>query len=58
MQGNWIPELGKILLVESVILGFGFRSTAQEIRNPANDLNPESGIHGVESTIQDCLGFP
>ena len=38
-------ELGKILLVESVILGFGFRSAAQGIRNAANDLNPESGFY-------------
>ena len=30
--------------MESVILGFGFRSTAQGIRNPANDLNPQSGF--------------
>ena len=60
----WNPESGK-LLVESGILGFG-------IRNPSKDLNPESKvpltktgiqylesvIHGVESRIQDCLGFP
>ena len=44
--------------------------TSHEIRNPSNDLNPESrfhwlrtrypvpGIHGVESGIPDCLGFP
>ena len=47
-------------------------NTAQGIRNPGNDWNPESkfhsqesGIHSLESgicslesTIQDCLGFP
>ena len=60
----WNPESRK-LLEESGILGFG-------IRNPSKDLNPEpkfhwqrlesstweSGIHGVELRIQDCLGFP
>ena len=64
-------ESVKFLLVESGILGFGIRNTAQGIRNPTKDWNPiqgssrkdwnqclESGIHGVESRIQDCLGFP
>ena len=51
--------------------GFGIRKTARGIRNSINDWNPEfkvpltntgiqyleSGIHGVESIIQDCLGF-
>ena len=54
------------------ILGFGFRNTAKEIRNPTNDWNPESkfyrhkigsqflesGILSVESKIQDCLVLP
>ena len=51
--------------VESEILGFGIRNTAQGIRNPTNDLNRRiqvplttTGIHGVESRIQDSLGFP
>ena len=62
------PSKGK----KSGILKFGIRNTAQEIRNLTNDWNPEfkfpltktgiqymeSGIHGVESRIQDCLGFP
>ena len=48
------------------------RNTAQGIQNPTNDWNPESkfhlqrlesrtwdsGIHNVESRIQDSLGFP
>ena len=57
---------------ESEILGFGIRNTAQGFRNPTNDWNPESkfyqwantgiqylesGIHIVESRIQDCPGF-
>ena len=54
--------------LESWALGSG--STAQEIRNPAKDWNLESKfqwqriqylesiIHGVESRIQDGLGFP
>ena len=58
--------------MESEILRFGIRNTAQGIRNPTNDLNRriqvplttagiqcvESEIHGVESRIQDSLGFP
>ena len=54
------------------ILGFGFRNTAKEIRNPTNDWNPESkfyrhkigsqflesGILSEESKIQDCLVLP
>ena len=69
-------ESVKFLLVESGILGFGIRNTAQGIRNPTKDWNPiqgssrknwnqvpgirclESGIHGLESRIQDCFGFP
>ena len=64
VQGTRIPESGKILLVESEILGF-------EIWNPNNDWNSESKfyrqilesstlnsrIHSAESRIQDCLGF-
>ena len=55
-------------IVESGILGFGNGKTAQEIRNPTNDWNPESTFHcqRLESRtwiwnprrIQDCLGFP
>ena len=72
-KGIWIPEYGTLLLVESGIgiLGFGIRKTTQEIRIP-NRLESgiqvpltkpgiqyvESGIPGLESTIQDCHGFP
>ena len=50
------PESGKFVLVESGILGFGIRNSAQGIRNPSNDSNPEiqyleSWIHSVESRI-------
>ena len=56
-----IPESQKFLLGESGV-------AAQGIRNPFEDCNPESkflessslesGIHGVESRIPDCLEFP
>ena len=35
----------KILLLPSGILGFGIRNTAQRIRNPCNDWNPESNFY-------------
>ena len=69
----WIPETGKLLLVESGIgiLGLRIRKTTQEIRVPKRWESGiqvpltktgiqyvESGIPGLESTIQDCLGFP
>ena len=31
--------------MESGILGFGIWNTAQEIRNPTNDWNPESTFY-------------
>ena len=54
------------------ILNPGIRNLAQGIQNPVNDYNPNlsstdndlkssiwnSGIHGVESRIQDCLASP
>ena len=67
------PETGKLLLVESGIgiLGLRIRKTTQEIRIPKRLESGiqvpltktgiqyvESGIPGLESTIQDCLGFP
>ena len=70
---NWIPKTGKLLLVESGIgiLGLRIRKTTQEIRIPKRLESGiqvpltktgiqyvESGIPGLESTIQDCLGFP
>ena len=62
----------EILIVESRVLGFGIRNTAQGIRNLTSDWNPESGIppakeseiqylesriYGVDSRIPDCIGF-
>ena len=69
---NEIPQSGKFLPLESGIPDFGIRNTTQGIQNAFNDWNPESkshweriqneylesGIHGVESRIQTCLGFP
>ena len=57
-EGN--PEWVKSLLVESEILGFGFRNADQGIRNPAKAmgiLSLDSEIHSVESRIQDCVGL-
>ena len=65
------PGIQKFVLLKSGILGFGIRNTAQRIRNPSNDWNPESkfqwqepgtwwlesGIYGVGYRIQDCLRF-
>ena len=41
----WNLEAQKILLLECGILGFGIRNTAQRIRNPSNDWNPESNFY-------------
>ena len=60
-------DSGKILLVESRILGLRIWNTAQGTWNPTDQWNLESkfwihylesGIHAVESGIQDCFGFP
>ena len=40
----WNPESGKILPMESAILGFRIRNTSQGVRNPSNDWNPESKL--------------
>ncbi|CAH3120643.1 unnamed protein product [Porites lobata] len=61
----------EIFLVESGILGFGIRNTFQGNRNPSSTDEESgiqyldcriqhltSGIHSVDSRIQDCLGFP
>ena len=57
----WNPESGQ-LLVESGILGFGirnpFKSSIQVPLTKTEIHYLESVIHGVESRIQDCLGFP
>ena len=57
--------------MESGILGFGIRNTAQRIWNPTNDWKVVQGlltntgiqyleyrILSVDSRIQDCPGFP
>ena len=69
----WISESGKslpvesgiqeIFLVEFQILGFGIPITIWiRIRNSTDKESGiqflESGIHDVESRIQDCPGFP
>ena len=41
----WNLEAQKIFLLASGILGFGIRNTAQRIRNPSNDWNPESNFY-------------
>ena len=71
-RGGGHLESENTLLVESWILGFGIQNTAQEIRNTTKGLESgiqvpltkigiqylEWGIHGMESRIQGCLGFP
>ena len=44
-KGIRISESGKILLVESGILDFVIRKTAQGIRDPTDDWNSESKFH-------------
>ena len=53
-------------LARNRVSGVRIQNCAQGIRNPAKDFNPEpkfhddqeSGINGVESTIQCCLELP
>ena len=58
-----IQVSGKFLLVESEILGSGFQNSAQGIKNPANDWNPQSKFHwkGIQNpesrTVVDYLGW-
>ena len=40
-----LREYEKVLLMESGILGFGIRNTAQAIRKPTYDWNPEPKLH-------------
>ena len=61
-KGIRIPESGKFWLVESGIQlkESGIPLTIR-IQNPTSTVRIqylESGIHGVEFRIQDCLGFP
>ena len=53
MESRLNLEFENILLVELKILGFGIRTTAQGIRNPTNDWNPESKFRWqrLESSI-------
>ena len=60
------PEAGKILHVESWILGLESGIQLKDCRSPTKDWNPESkfqwqrpesGIHGTGFRIQDCPGF-
>ena len=60
------PEAGKILHVESWILGLESGIQLKDCRSPTKDWNPESkfqwqrpesGIHGMGFRIQDCPGF-
>ena len=44
-KGIGIAESGKFLLVESGILGFGIRNTAQGTWNHTNDWNSKSKFH-------------
>ena len=67
-----LVDWGFFFLVESRILDFGTRNTAQGIQNSTNDKKLESKFHlkrlevhyleseiiSVESRIQDSLGFP
>ena len=55
----WIPDSRTLLLLESKILGFGIRNTAQGIRNPTDDWNPESSStdKGPESSTWES-GIP
>ena len=56
-----ILESEKFFIVESGILGFGIRNTAQRIRSESEfkfhckDRNPCQ--YHMESRIQDCIGF-
>ena len=64
-KGIQSTESGKFLLPESWVLGSGIQLKESGIpvtigiQNPSpTDKDLESGIHCVESRIQDCLGFP
>ena len=55
-KGIWIPGCRKFLLMESEILGFGIRNTAQGIRNLSStdkDWNPVPGIRNPRYGIQN-----
>ena len=52
-----IPECEKFLLVESGLLGFGIRNTAEVLRIPDNNWNPESKFH-LKLIRNPVLGVP
>ena len=57
-KGIRILESGKFLLVESRILGFAIRNTAQGIRNPTNkDQSPVHGIRNPQRAVQNPMTF-
>ena len=64
-MGIRILESVKFLPVDSEILGFGFRNSAQRIQNLNNDWNPESSNWYLEFlawnpeslTVLDCLSW-
>ena len=41
----WNPKPRKTLFVKSGIVDVGIRNTAQRIRNPTKDWNPETKFH-------------
>ena len=64
-KGIQITESEKFLLPESWALGSGIQLKESGIpitigiqNSSPTDKDLESGIHCVESRIQDCLGFP
>ena len=50
--------IGKLLLVEFRILGFGIQKNPSFTEKESEIQYLESEIHWAESKIQDCLGFP
>ena len=58
-ESKSVLEYAKFFNAVSGLLGFGILNAAQGVQNPEPEPDPEptSRIHGVESIIQDCLGF-
>ena len=48
-KGIWIPESGKLLLVESGILRFGIQNKAQGIRNPNSTDKVWNAVPGIRN---------
>ena len=54
----WNQEIGKVLFVQSGILGFTIRYTFQEIRNLATGVQHlESVLHTVEAFLTDSSNY-